>query len=129
MIEIQKTIVHKTQKVIFCILLIVSALFTSCLNDDEPSDKQKTVTVYVAAKTRQAITGFGGTEHECMLVKEKGDNTWSPYDFGAITGFTYEKGYEYELLVTKTIYANPPADGGSYDYTLIKVVSKVAVNH
>lgn len=27
---------------------------------------------------------------------------------------------------TKTIYANPPADGSSYDYTLIKVVSKMA---
>ena len=38
----------------------------------------------------------------------------------------YEKGYEYELLATKTIYANPPADGSSYDYTLIKVVSKMA---
>ncbi|MQN14316.1 DUF4377 domain-containing protein [Prevotella copri] len=24
------------------------------------------------------------------------------------------------------IYANPPADGSSYDYTLIKVVSKMA---
>uniref|UniRef100_UPI004024E298 DUF4377 domain-containing protein n=1 Tax=Prevotella sp. TaxID=59823 RepID=UPI004024E298 len=29
------------------------------------------------------------------------------------------KGYDYELLATKTIYANPPADGSSYDYTLV----------
>ena len=29
-------------------------------------------------------------------------------------------------VATKTIYANPPADGSSYDYTLIKVVSKMA---
>uniref|UniRef100_UPI004027CCCE DUF4377 domain-containing protein n=1 Tax=Prevotella sp. TaxID=59823 RepID=UPI004027CCCE len=28
------------------------------------------------------------------------------------------KGYDYELLATKTLYANPPADGSSYDYTL-----------
>ena len=29
------------------------------------------------------------------------------------------KGYDYELLATKTLYANPPADGSSYDYTLV----------
>uniref|UniRef100_UPI00402780D9 hypothetical protein n=1 Tax=Prevotella sp. TaxID=59823 RepID=UPI00402780D9 len=29
------------------------------------------------------------------------------------------KGHDYELLATKTLYANPPADGSSYDYTLV----------
>ena len=128
MIGIQKNVIHKTRNVFFCILLIVSAMLTSCINDDEPSDKQKTVTIYVSAETRQATTGFGSTEHECMLVKEKGESSWRPYNFGGIKGFTYEKGFDYELLVTKTIYANPPADGSSFDYTLIKIVSKIAHN-
>lgn len=99
-------------------------MFASCLNDDdEPKDKQKTVTLYVSATTGEC-TGMTGTPHECMLIKEKGEKTWEPCEFNGIEGFTYEKGYEYELLATKTIYANPPADGSSYDYTLIKVVSK-----
>lgn len=94
-------------------------MFASCLNDDdEPKDKQKTVTLYVSATTGEC-TGMTGTPHECMLIKEKGEKTWDPCEFNGIEGFTYEKGYEYELLATKTIYANPPADGSSYDYTLV----------
>ena len=93
-------------------------MFASCLNDDdELKDKQKTVTLYVSATTGECI-GMTGTPHECMLIKEKGEKTWDPCAFNGIEGFTYEKGYEYELLATKTIYANPPADGSSYDYTL-----------
>ena len=108
----------KTRIGIFFILLTVFAMFASCLNDDdEPKDKQKTVTLYVSATTGER-TGMTGTPHECMLIKEKGEKTWEPCEFNGIKGFTYEKGYEYELLATKTIYANPPADGSSYDYTL-----------
>lgn len=117
--------IQKTKIGILFILLCIFTIFTSCLNDDEPTDKQSTVTLYVSATTGQ-VNGFQGTPHECMLVKEKGQNSWDPCDFWNLKGFTYEKGYEYELLVTKTTYANPPADGGSFDYTLIKIVSKVA---
>lgn len=117
--------IQKTRIGILFILLSVFAILTSCLNDDEPTDKLKTVTLYVSATTGQ-VYGFQGTPHECMLVKEKGQSSWEPCDFWDLKGFTYEKGYDYELLVTKTIYANPPADGASFDYTLIKIVSKVA---
>ena len=48
-------------------------MFASCLNDDdEPKDKQKTVTLYVSATTGER-TGMTGTPHECMLIKEKGE--------------------------------------------------------
>lgn len=42
-----------------------------------------------------------------MLVKEKGQTSWNTWEFEGINRFTYEKGFDYELLVTKTIYANP----------------------
>lgn len=70
------------------------------------------------------MTGLTGVEHDCMLVKEKGQTSWNTWEFEGINRFTYEKGFDYELLVTKTIYANPPADGGSYSYELIREVSK-----
>ena len=109
----------KTRIGILFILLTVFTMFASCLNDDdELKDKQKTVTLYVSATTGEC-TGMTGTPHECMLIKEKGEKTWDPCEFNGIEGFTYEKGYEYELLATKTIYANPPADGSNYDYTLV----------
>lgn len=116
--NIQKT------KIVFCaILLIVVSLLVSCIDDNEPVDKHETVTLYVSANKGQT-TGLTGTLHDCMLVKERGDDSWNAWALGGIKGFTYEEGYDYELLVTKTIYANPPADGGDYDYSLIQIVAK-----
>ena len=41
-------------------------MFASCLNDDdEPKDKQKTVTLYVSATTGEH-TGMTGTPHESI---------------------------------------------------------------
>lgn len=70
------------------------------LDDDEPTDKIETVTLYVSGETGSMI-GLTGVPHECMLVKEKGQTTWNPWEFEGINGFTYEKGFDYELLVTK----------------------------
>ena len=61
----------KTRIGILFILLTVFTMFASCLNDDdEPKDKQKTVTLYVSATTGEC-TGMTGTPHECMLIKER----------------------------------------------------------
>lgn len=120
--------IHKTRFGFYAILLIALSLLASCIDDNEPVDRQETVTLYVSANMGQT-TGLTGTMHDCMLVKEKGDDTWSTWALEGIKGFTYEEGYNYELLVTKTIYANPPADGGAYGYSLIQIVSKVAKDH
>lgn len=67
----------KTRIGILFILLTVFTMFASCLNDDdEPKDKQKTVTLYVSATTGER-TGMTGTPHECMLIKEKGERLGS----------------------------------------------------
>ena len=43
-----------------------------------------------------------------MLIKENGAANWKCVSFKEITGFTYERGNEYELLVKKTMLVNPP---------------------
>ena len=121
-------IIQKTRISICFVLLTVLTMLISCVNDNEPADKQETITLYVSATTGQT-TGLTGTTHECMLIKEKGQSSWNTWEFQGIKGFVYEKGYDYELLVMKTIYANPPADGGSYGYTLVQIVSKSATTH
>ena len=71
----------KTRIGIFFILLTVFAMFASCLNDDdEPKDKQKTVTLYVSATTGEC-TGLTGTPHECMLIKENNNKIRKPTDY------------------------------------------------
>lgn len=59
-----------------------------------------------------------------MLIREKNESKWTYVNFTYIGGFTYEKGYEYELLVNKTTIANPPQDAGNVKYELIKVISQ-----
>lgn len=120
--------IQKTRFCFYAILLIVLSLLASCIDDNEPVDKQETVTLYVSANMGQT-SGLTGTMHDCMLVKEKGDDTWNTWALEGIKGFNYEKGYDYELLVTKTTYANPTADGGAYGYSLIQIVSKTAIVH
>lgn len=88
---------------------------TACLNEDEPKDRTKEVTMYVSSETGTRYD-FGACPTECMLVRERGDDAYHPMSFGAIEGFEYEKGCRYVLRVRKTTLANPPADGGRYRF-------------
>lgn len=62
--------IQKTRFCFYAILLIVLSLLASCIDDNEPVDKQETVTLYVSANMGQT-SGLTGTMHDCMLVKEK----------------------------------------------------------
>ncbi|MCK5923641.1 MAG: DUF4377 domain-containing protein, partial [Methylococcales bacterium] len=44
-----------------------------------------------------------------------------------ISGFEWEEGFEYELIVADKELENPPADGSTLRYELVEVVSKTAV--
>ena len=85
---------------------------TACMNEDEPKDITKEVTMYVSSETGIMYDLFdseGEFPIECMLVKEQGEDEYRPLAFCGIQGFEYEKGYEYDLRVNKTTLANPPA--------------------
>ena len=60
---------------------------------------------------------------EGMMIREQGESTSYCVSFQTITGFTYERGHEYELLVKRTTLANPPQDSGKYRYELVRIVS------
>ena len=114
-------------KLIIPFLFIACLFMASCLNDDEYKDRIEDIRIVVSAET--GIT-YGWPddmkEHpiECMLVKMPDDpDRWQPMLFGEIDGFTYERGHEYYLSVRRTTFANPPADGSRYTYSLIKVLS------
>ena len=107
---------------------ILSFAFDSCFSIDDfyEKDKVERVTMYVASEPGTYIE-WTGDEYEGLCYKEKGWTDWSCYYFEYISGFTYERGYEYELLVEKTTLANPYADGGYVEYKLIEIVSKEKV--
>ena len=72
----------------------------------------------------------GEMEGTCLLVQEGdliGTDDWEYFYYvDSIEGFTYEPGFLYGLIVKKTAVENPPADGSSIRYELVKIVSKEA---
>ena len=76
------------------------------------------------------VSCVGEAEGTCLLVQEGnmiGTENWEYFYYvDSIEGFTYEPGYVYSLIVKKTEIENPPADGSSIRYELVRVVSKEA---
>lgn len=79
-------------------------------------------TLFIASE-RKPCTGVAPME--CLQVRESPDLPWQ-YFYSEIEGFTFEPGFDYELRVREEKVANPPADGSSLRWTLVKVVSKRA---
>ena len=109
-------------------VVLVAFSLASCSSDDDNEDKVVQVTVYVSAETGVYYDMWLDPERENpivgMQIQEKGENRWRTVSLYTITGFTYEKGNEYELLVRKTTLANPPQDSSNIRYELISIVSQ-----
>ncbi len=111
----------KTLNLLF-LLLAVFAISSCSSDDDEKKDSVKEITIYVSSETGESY-GFNSTPEECMLVKFDNPNgEWEHLGLYRIEGFTYVKGHEYELRVKMTTLVNPPADGYSHKYLLVKIV-------
>lgn len=113
--------IKKTLNLLF-LLLAVFAVSSCSSDDDEKKDSVKEITIYVSSETGESY-GFNSTPEECMPVKFDNPNgEWEHLGLYRIEGFTYVKGHEYELRVKMTTLANPPADGYSHKYLLVKIV-------
>ena len=108
------------------LLCAVSLLAVGCLDDDTPKDVVGEICVSVSAETGVMYDLFDSNREfpiECMLVmSEDNPGVWEPLRFGAINGFTYERGHEYYLRVVRTILANPPADAPDRTYSLKSII-------
>lgn len=65
----------------------------------------------------------GVAPQQCLVVREPDDAEWQ-YLYSSIEGFTFEPGYRYVLRVARFEVPNPPADGSSIAYVLVRVVSR-----
>ena len=112
------------KKTIITALLAALLGVVSCNRDNEIEDKVEQITVYVSAETGLFYNVPNTTLEQGMMILVEGEDNYICVAFNTITGFTYEKGNEYELLVKKTTLANPPKDSGSTRYELIRIVSQ-----
>ena len=77
-------------------------------------------TVYVGPQ-RVDCEGMG--PQKCYQVRERPEDPWL-FFYDEIEGFSYEEGYTYQIRVEETEVPNPPADGASFTWRLLEVVSK-----
>ena len=116
----------KIWRLVFAMLAAFS--LASCGSDDDYKDKVEQVIVFVSAETGVYYDMWLDMERENpiigMQIREEGSCVWRTVSLYTITGFTYEKGNEYELLVKKTTLANPPQDSSNIRYELIRIVSQ-----
>ena len=114
-------------KNIFYLLLAAVCILTSCDMYDEPKDSVEEVVMTVSSETgvKYAFDDDSRTHPiECMLVMlADAPGEWITLEFHRIEGFNYEKGHEHELLVKRTILANPPADGSDRTYSLVRILT------
>ncbi len=68
---------------------------------------------------------FGMVAMKCLQVRETGGQ-WGNF-FAPIEGFDFKEGSRYRLQVKVSQVANPPADGSSLRYQLVRVLDKTPV--
>ena len=111
------------KQTIITVLFAVMLGLASCNRDSNYEDKVEQVTVYVSAETGMFYNVPNTTIEEGMMIRVDAEDNYICVAFNTITGFTYERGHEYELLVKRTTLANPPQDSGKYRYELVRIVS------
>jgi hypothetical protein len=108
------------RSILSCLLLL--ALVVSNLSGCgilEP-DSTRLLTLHVGPQTAECV---GREVQQCLLVKERPNDEWM-FFFGSIGGFAFEPGYLYVLQVRRRSIPDPPADGSSFEYHLLKIVAK-----
>lgn len=125
---------------LFPLIILSLFLFASCKSENKESNAVKEiqletpinndihttdelediVTLYVASTKADCV---GVAPMKCLQVKDSEDGEWQ-FMYTNIEGFHYEEGYEYKIEVRRETVANPPADGSSIRYILVKEISK-----
>jgi len=100
------------------LLLLLPLGFGSC-DDDE--SRIETWTVASEKGVAGIFMGFGHVP--AYIVKTSPNAGWK-ISTAHIEGFTFEKGYQTEMLVRIDPIPNPPADGPGYRYTMEKPISR-----
>lgn len=88
--------------------------------DAVAAESGETVRMFVAA---DQVDCQGVAPMRCLQVRYSPDEPWQLF-YDGITGFTYEPGYTYELVVRVDPVENPPADHSSRRYDLVRVEAK-----
>ncbi len=89
-----------------------------CAGSTGPSEEA--LTLEVAAETQPCI---GEMRQRCLQVRAPGDESWRLF-YEPIMGFEHVEGVRYLLEVARRPVEDPPADGSSFTYRLVRVIER-----
>lgn len=104
----------KIRKVAVAVLVLMVTV--AACGDGSPSSRE--ARLWIAP---EQVDCEGVAPMRCMLVKESEDAEWE-FFYGGIEGFTYTEGVSYVLDVEIFEVEDPPADGSSLEYRLVRTV-------
>lgn len=105
---------------------IAALLAATVACNDTTGPGEQELRLQVAPESVACTPWYGPST--CLRVRELvGGDAWGSWSalYEHIDGFAHQPGFTYELVIARKFIPNPPADGSSYSYRLIKVVSKV----
>jgi heat shock protein HslJ len=102
----------------FSATALAAGLILAGCAQDEPSQRQLTV-------APDPVDCADGTPSACIRVTDDAGDIWITHA-GEITGFTYEPGFAYQLLVEDPSELSEAESGDVVKPTLIRVLSKTA---
>ncbi|CAF1607408.1 unnamed protein product [Didymodactylos carnosus] len=79
--------------------------------------------IYVAQNKADCV---GTVPMKCFLVKRNPNDTWA-FHFDNIDNFSYDEGFQYELLVEEKKRDTPIANRPSFTWSLYKIIKKEKV--
>jgi hypothetical protein len=103
------------------VTLGVGLLFSAAVSCSSATGPQEREIRLEISEQRVPCVGVG--PQECLQVREQSDASWKLF-YGDIEGFAYEPGFRYVLQVAERPVPNPPADGSSLAYRLLRVISR-----
>jgi len=106
----------KMRTIFFSSILLLAAACSQPAS--KPAEAAKTI--YLNSKQ---VDCTGVAPMKCLQYRETSDGSWLNW-YSGIEGFTYEEGNFYTLEIKEEKVANPPADGSSIKWILVKEVKK-----
>ena len=99
---------------------LVAVVVSSCTTSTALYGQEEIIVLEVAP---DSIPCVGEMVGRCIQVRDPGEDTWRPF-YSPIDGFEHEEGVHYTLEIGRREVLNPPADGSSYVYRLIRILSR-----
>lgn len=99
-------------------LLSAALLLGGCAASTGPDEE--ILTLEVSAETRSCE---GEMQQICLQVRAPDEEKWRLF-YDTIEGFEHEDGVRYVIEVARRTVPNPPADGSSYAYRLLRTIER-----